>query len=165
VEIDLNKYFRATSKSRRVAELLLSGEPRSRQELSDAADVAVTNVNRVVAVLEEAGAKFERQVGDDGHQAIFRLVSIGEPKRFKAPQVGADAKVVGAMQVGDDIMVDFECEKTRWRGKLMTPASTVPFGKSGVVRAVETEGADTLMARLEVGGRVLPLGFLVPVGT
>lgn len=165
MEIDLDKYFRATSKSRLVAELLLSGEPRSRQDLAQEADVAVTNINRVIAVLEEAGASFERAVGDDGHQAVFRLQRIGDPKRkHLAPPVGADARIVGASQVGDEVMVDFETEGTRWRGKLMTPSRVVPFGKKGKVRAVEGESLDALMTTLTVESKQLPIAFVVPVG-
>lgn len=165
MEIDLNKYFRATSKSRQVAELLLSGEPWSRQDIADEAKVAVTNINRVIGVLEEAGAKFDRQVGDDGHKAVFRLVAIGEPTRkHLAPPVGADARIVGAQQNGDDVLVDFETDGVRWRGKLMTPNTTVPFGKRGTVRGVEGDSLDALMARLHIDGRNVPLGYVIPVG-
>lgn len=165
MDIDLNKYFRAASKSRSVAELLLSGEPRSRQELAQEADVAVTNINRVIAVLEEAGATFDRSVADDGHQAVFRLKAIGAPKRKQtAPPVGSEATIVGATQNGDDVLVDFVTEGQRWRGKLMTPSRVVPFGKKGQVRSVEGESLDSLMTRLDIEGKQLPLGFIVPVG-
>lgn len=143
----------------------MSGERRSRQEIAEEADVVVTNVNRVLSVLEEAGASFERTVGDDGHQVEFRLRSIGSPKRRRAaPQVGSDARIVGASQVGEDIMVDFEVEGVRWRGKLMSPNRNVPFGKQGVVRAVEGDSLDALMATINVDGKHLPLAYIIPVG-
>ena len=162
-QINLDRYFRKDSKSRAVAEMLLSGEPKTRQAIAAEADVAVTNINRVLAVLETAGATFDRSIADDGHNAVFKLKSIGDPRRtITAPMVGQQAKIVGAQELGEHVLVDFETSGMRWRGRMMSLERAVPFFKTGHVRAVEGID-DALMVKLDVEGTELPLGWIVPV--
>ncbi len=164
MKIDLDKHFRPDSKAREVAEILLSGEPRLRQEIALDADVAVTNVNRVISVLEGAGASFIRTIADDGHQVVIRLSAIGDPPRKNvAPTVSSEARIVGASQQGDDVIIEFESEGVRWRGKMMKPAGSVPFLKRGVVRSVEGTSLDALMVRIDVEDETIPLAYIVPV--
>jgi predicted ArsR family transcriptional regulator len=151
--INLDKYFRRDSVARQIAERLLTGETINRQEVSQALDVSVTSVNRVVGALEEAGAKFRRDL--DGRQATFRLVSVGDPRRKKEyPPVGAEARIVGLEMLGDTMMVTFDADNARFRGA-MSNLQQPPLSK-GEVTGVNKEGANVLVT-LSISGKTVRL--------
>lgn len=138
--IDLDSHFRSDSKARVIAERMLTGAPQTRQQLTEGLDVSVTTVNRVAQVLEEAGAKVIRDIADDGRQAEFRVISIGEAKKVNAyPQLQDEARFVGAELVGDSLIVEFQTSKSRFRGTMKTLSKVPPLGRSAVVRSISLE--------------------------
>lgn len=153
MEIDLDKHFRDGSKARKVAEMLLTGEPYTRQELSDGArGVAVTTVNRVAEVLEENGCTVTRSTAPDGKQAVFRVVAVDQPKRIKYPSLADEARVVRAEMIGDDIVVDVvTTDKSKFRGRLASLKSQPALGKAMKVRGVHMRDDDRAVIEFEDG--------------
>lgn len=134
--IDLDKHFRRDSAARKVAERLLTGEPQTRQQLTEGLTVSITTVNRVVEVLEQAGAKIVRQL--DGRQAEFRMVSVGKPKRANEyPALNQEVRFIGAELVGDAVLASFETDSgARFRGVLKSLSKVPPLGRPATVTGV-----------------------------
>lgn len=152
-EINLDKHFRPDSSARRVAEKLLSGQPYTRQELVEDTHVSITSVNRVLEVLTTAGATFTRDIAEDGRQARFRLVSIGDPRLEKAyPTVSDEAKIVRAEIHGGDTMVDFVIGDVRFRGALQNLSKQPPLGKLARVTGVSLDKTGAAVVALDIRG-------------
>jgi biotin operon repressor len=140
--INLDRYFRKDSSARKIAERFMTGEPVNRQAIAQELDVAVTSINRVVAALEEAGVKFSHDV--EGRQAVFKMVSIGDPKQRKPyPGVGTDAQIVGLEMIGDALIVEFTADGARFRGRSLSVQQPT-LGK-GEVTGVNKEDGDVMV--------------------
>lgn len=163
-EIKLDKLFRRDSAARVIAEMLLTGKPHSRQELSEKSGSAVTQVNRVVKVLESEGVRIERTIGDDGHQAIFRVAGVGAKKvTAPTPSVRAEVVVAGVNMVGENLMVDIMTEGARFRGQLVNLSRQVPVTKRGKVTAVEALDDNSAAVKIDIDGKPLVLNYVHPV--
>lgn len=73
--VNLDTMFRQ-SKAKRVAELLLSGQSYTRQELAAEADVSPTTIPRVVNALEETGIAIDRSKDANGRSVIYKVRSL-----------------------------------------------------------------------------------------
>lgn len=157
--LDLDELFRPDSAARKVAESLLTGGEISRQELSTQHKVAVTTVNRVVAALEEAGATIKRDT--KGRHATFQVVSVGPPPvRNPYPMLGAKARLVRADVLGENVVVDFVVDDSRYRGTLATVVKgQVPVGLSGTITSVNLESDHTATVKIETETGEIHLGF------
>ncbi len=154
MDIDLDKHFRRDSEARKIATKLLSGKAYTRQQLVAGTRLSVTSVNRVVEVLTEAGASFSRDIAEDGRQARFRLVSIGDPKNAKPyPTVQDRAKIVRAEILGHETMVDFMVGAVRYRGALQGLSKQAPLGKIAKIMGVSLDNAGAAVVALDIDGK------------
>lgn len=156
--IELDDLFRPDSKARRVAEALLTGGELSRQDLSNEFSVAVITINRVVGALEGKGATVRR--GLDGKQPTFQVVSIGPPPvENPYPKLGADAKIIRAEMLGNDVVVDFVVDTARYRGTLAhLLKGPMPLGLTATVVSVNLESDSTATVKLNTSSGELHLG-------
>ena len=144
--------FRPGSQARRVALALLTGDPYTRQQLSDAAGgVSLPSVNRVVGMLEEAGARVERTLDRGGRQTVFRITGWGSPKDNPFPRLSASARIVAAEIAEQAVMVDFTTEDgARFRGRLRGDlASRVPLGEQALVVRLDLDEPQDMTVKLQ----------------
>lgn len=80
-ELGLGRLFIAGSKSRDVAEMLLTGRPQTRKQLATRAQIAPTSVVRVVNSLESHGVTVKRTEGDD-RQVTYQVPEGARPQKF-----------------------------------------------------------------------------------
>ncbi len=159
--INLNKYFRRDSHARTIAERLMTGKPRTRQELTEDLGVSVTTVNRVVDILEEAGAIVTRTIAEDGRQARFHVVAVAEPKaRRRFPNIEDEVEVTGAYKIGDAVMIEIASDRASFRGQLRTLSKFIPVGANGKVNGINSTGDGLADVQLRVGDKNLVIEAL-----
>jgi HTH domain len=153
VSINLDDLFRSGSNARKIAERLMTGKPMSRNQLVDGLGTSVTTVNRVVAVLQKAGAIVTREVGGDGKQAVFRLVEVTAPKTERPYlQLGDKVRVVAARLSGDDMLLDVSVGKYTYRGVVRGVITNVNMGGFATVVGIERVDDTLANVRFEVHG-------------
>jgi DNA-binding Lrp family transcriptional regulator len=151
--INLDDLFRAGSHARKIAERLMTGKPMSRNELVEGLNTSVTTVNRVVAMLQKAGAIITREIGSDGKQAVFRLVEVTTPKTERPYlQLGDRVRVVAARLSGDDMLIDTSVGKYVYRGVVRGVITNVNLGGYATVVGIERVDDTLANVRFEVHG-------------
>ena len=162
--INLDDLFRRDSAAKVVAERLMTGKARTRQELVEGLHVSVTTVNRVVETLTAAGAHFVRDIADDGRQARFRLVEVRRIKP-KFPTLDDEVEIVGAWKVGDATMLELQSEKTRYRGQLKSLSKMIPLGHRGTVQGISSRTPGTADLNIKADSRTLVIEGVQPIAT
>jgi hypothetical protein len=157
MDIDLDQHFRRDSGARSVAERLLTGRPATRQQLVGDR-VGITTVNRVVAVLEQAGATIERSL--DGRQIVYRVGTFSGPKKpYPFPQLDERGRLVKQELIGNERVVEFEVDSgMRFRGVLDHKITALPpVGTEILVAGIardQNRDCGTITLETQLGERI-----------
>lgn len=111
-QLGLGHLFVLGSKSHKVAERLLDGDPHTRKELSQAEGLAASSVTRVVDTLQANGVRIERDRSQQ-RDAVYQAVSVpntAEPSNswsFVAPgEKGPRMRLANMNYAGDEGKVE-----------------------------------------------------------
>lgn len=105
-KLGLSHLFMAGSKSRAVAERLLTGEEYTRKELGAAEKLATSSVTRVVDVLQEAGVQIRRD-RNESRDAVYQAVvadqdAPGNSASFNVQGQDGPLVKLGGMEMTDN---------------------------------------------------------------
>lgn len=157
----LDALFKRGSKARQVAQLLLSGEARTRKELAERADVSATTIPRVINALESVGVEIETKT-DKSREVTYHVAGMTGPSvtwthlRGQAGAMPDDLVAYYTAVQGDPIDAEvLDSEKTDgvFRVTLMVSGQT----KTGVVEPIEGCSIPTSVV---VGGPAKVMAFM-----